>query len=163
LISAFKRLSIKNPNIKLLLVGTFESDLDPLKGKTLNEIENNHNIIHVGWQTDVRPYFAISNALVFPSYREGFPNVVMQAGAMDLPSIVTDINGCNEIIKHNINGLVIPPKDESELFIAMQYLIENPDESQKMAKASRKIIYANYQREVIWNALLKEYNNLENQ
>ncbi len=163
LISAFKRLSIKNPNIKLLLVGTFESDLDPLKGKTLNEIENNHNIIHVGWQTDVRPYFAISNALVFPSYREGFPNVVMQAGAMDLPSIVTDINGCNEIIKHNINGLVIPPKDESELFIAMQYLIENPDESQKMAKASRKIIYTNYQREVIWNALLKEYNNLENQ
>lgn len=163
LISAFKRLSIKNPNIKLLLVGTFESDLDPLKGKTLNEIENNSNIIHVGWQTDVRPYFAISNALVFPSYREGFPNVVMQAGAMDLPSIVTDINGCNEIIKHNINGLVIPPKDESELFIAMQYLIENPDESQKMAKASRKIIYANYQREVIWNALLKEYNNLENQ
>ena len=163
LISAFIRLYIKNPNIKLLLVGTFESDLDPLKGKTLNEIENNSNIIHVGWQTDVRPYFAISNALVFPSYREGFPNVVMQAGAMDLPSIVTDINGCNEIIKHNINGLVIPPKNESELFIAMQYLIENPDESQKMAKASRKIIYANYQREVIWNALLKEYNNLENQ
>lgn len=163
LISAFKRLSIKNPNIKLLLVGTFESDLDPLKGKTLNEIENNSNIIHVGWQTDVRPYFAISNALVFPSYREGFPNVVMQAGAMDLPSIVTDINGCNEIIKHNINGLVIPPKNESELFIAMQYLIENPEKSQKMAKASRKIIYANYQREVIWNALLKEYNNLENQ
>ena len=44
---------------------------------------------------------------MFPSYREGFPNVVMQAGAMGLPSVVSDINGCNEIIENNINGLVI--------------------------------------------------------
>ncbi len=163
LISAFKKLSKDHQHIKLLLVGTFESELDPLQASTLSEIENNKNIIHVGWQTDVRPYFAISSILAFPSYREGFPNVVMQAGAMDLPSIVTDINGCNEIIKQHINGLIIPPKDESELFIAMQYLVENPDEAQKMAKASRKIICDNYQREVVWNALLKEYNNLENQ
>ena len=50
-------------------------------------------------------------SLVFPSYREGFPNVVMQAGAMGLPSIVTDINGCNEIIEDGKNGLIILPKD----------------------------------------------------
>src|SRR5690606_35774476 len=67
---------------KLLLVGPLESDLDPLKEETLKEITNNPNIISVGFQKDVRPYFAIANALVFPSYREGFPNVVMQAGAM---------------------------------------------------------------------------------
>src|SRR5690606_37837734 len=82
---------------KLLLVGPLESDLDPLKEETLKEITTNPNIISVGFQKDVRPYFAIANALVFPSYREGFPNVVMQAGAMGLPSIVSNINGCNEI------------------------------------------------------------------
>ena len=162
LIDAFKKLSKDHQNIKLLLVGTLESELDPLQDSTLNEIENNKNIINVGWQTDVRPYFAISSILTFPSYREGFPNVVMQAGAMGLPSIVTDINGCNEIIKHKINGLIIPPKDENELYLAMLNLVKNPNESKKMANASRKMICDNYQRQVIWEALLQEYKNLEN-
>jgi glycosyltransferase involved in cell wall biosynthesis len=162
LISAFKKLSADYQNIKLLLVGTFESELDPLHDSTLNEIESNNNIINVGWQTDVRPYFAISNVLAFPSYREGFPNVVMQAGAMELPSIVTNINGCNEIIKEGVNGLIIPPKDENELYLAMLNIIENPSKQKELANASRKMICDNYQRQVIWEALLQEYRDLEN-
>lgn len=162
LISAFKKLSADHQNIKLLLVGTFESELDPLHDSTLNEIESNNNIINVGWQTDVRPYFAISNVLAFPSYREGFPNVVMQAGAMELPSIVTNINGCNEIIKEGVNGLIIPPKDENELYLAMLNIIENPSKQKELANASRKMICDNYQRQVIWEALLQEYRDLEN-
>ncbi|MCK0179212.1 glycosyltransferase family 4 protein [Flavobacteriaceae bacterium S0862] len=162
LISAFKKLSADHQNIKLLLVGTFESELDPLHDSTLNEIESNNNIINVGWQTDVRPYFAISNVLAFPSYREGFPNVVMQAGAMELPSIVTNINGCNEIIKGGVNGLIIPPKDEKELYLAMLSLVKNPNKCKELANASRKMICNNYQRQVIWEALLQEYRDLEN-
>ena len=98
LIGAFEKLQIEIPTIKLLLVGNFEDDLDPLLPTTINIINTNANIISVGFQNDVRPYFAVSNSLVFPSYREGFPNVVLQAGAMKLPSIVSNINGCNEII-----------------------------------------------------------------
>jgi len=162
LITAFKKLSTEYQNIKLLLVGTFESDLDPLQDDTLNEIESNKNIINVGWQTDVRPYFAISSVLAFPSYREGFPNVVMQAGAMGLPSIVTDINGCNEIIKHDVNGIIIQSKDKNELYLAMKNLIDNPNNCTELAKASRQMICDNYQRQVIWEALLKEYKDLEN-
>ncbi len=161
LISAFKKLSEKHQNIKLLLVGTFESELDPLEADTIKEIDTNINIISVGWKNDVRPYFAVSDILAFPSYREGFPNVVMQAGAMGLPSIVTDINGCNEIIKDNINGIIIPPKNEERLFTAMNTLIENSTKRHQLAQASRKLICDNYKREVIWEALLKEYQNLE--
>ncbi|RRN76523.1 glycosyltransferase family 1 protein, partial [Pseudoxanthomonas sp. SGD-10] len=95
-------------SLKLLLVGALESDLDPLSSETLQEIERNPDIIAAGFQKDVRPFFVMSDALVFPSYREGFPNVVMQAGAMDLPAIVSDINGCNEIIEEGVNGLIIP-------------------------------------------------------
>lgn len=161
LITAFKKLSTEYQNIKLLLVGTFESDLDPLQNDTLNEIESNDNIINVGWQTDVRPYFAISSILAFPSYREGFPNVVMQAGAMGLPSIVTDINGCNEIITQDVNGLIIQPKNENELYLAMKNLVENPNERKVLANASRQMICDNYQRQVVWEALLNEYKDLE--
>ncbi len=161
LISVFKKICVKHNNAKLLLVGTFESELDPLFEETLQEIETNNNIISVGWQADVRTYFAISNALVFPSYREGFPNVVMQAGAMNLPSIVTDINGCNEIIINNINGIIIPPKNEEQLLVAMLKMIEGSEKREQMASVSRDIICKSYKREVIWSALLQEYKDLE--
>jgi glycosyltransferase involved in cell wall biosynthesis len=80
---------------------------------------------HICWfPKDVRPYFAISHCLAFPSYREGFPNVVMQAGAMELPSIVTNINGCNEIIIEGQNGTIIPVKDSDALYLAMNKVVE---------------------------------------
>jgi len=161
LITAFKKITAKFNKAKLLLVGPFESELDPLHKDTIKEIELNDNIYSLGWQTDVRPFFAISDVLVFPSYREGFPNVVMQAGALNLPSIVTDINGCNEIIKDSVNGLIIPSKDEEILYKAMMTLIENTDERETLAKASRDIICNNYKREVIWEAILQEYKDLE--
>jgi len=101
LIEAFEQLSQNNKAVKLLLVGPFESDLDPLKASTVQAIESNRVIVSVGFRNDIRPYLAVSNCLVFPSYREGFPNVVLQAGAMSLPSIVSDINGCNEIIQQS--------------------------------------------------------------
>jgi glycosyltransferase involved in cell wall biosynthesis len=112
LVDAFNKLNQKYKFTKLLLVGPFEPILDPLSIETIQKIEKNTSIIHTGYQEDVRPFYAMSDVLTFPSYREGFPNVVLQAGAMDLPSIVTDINGCNEIITSGFNGEIIPKKDQ---------------------------------------------------
>jgi glycosyltransferase involved in cell wall biosynthesis len=162
LISAFSTIAKTNTKIKLLLVGQFETELDPLSSETLEELEKNKNIISAGWQNDVRPYFAIADALVFPSYREGFPNVVMQACAMELASIVTDINGCNEIITDNKNGLIVQPKSKEELQNAMQYLLDNPDKTNEFASSARPNILENYKREVIWKELQNLYKSLEN-
>ncbi|GEM52273.1 glycosyl transferase family 1 [Empedobacter brevis NBRC 14943 = ATCC 43319] len=158
LIEAFSKL--KTQHLKLLLVGPLESELDPLQGETLNEIETNSNIISVGFQKDVRSYFAIANALVFPSYREGFPNVVMQAGAMELPSIVSDINGCNEIIVEGKNGTIIPVKNTEVLKIAMQKMIEDKNLYHQLKKNARPMIQSRYEQSVVWDALLEEYNLL---
>ncbi|MGV0969254.1 glycosyltransferase family 4 protein [Empedobacter sp. ULE_I136] len=147
---------------KLLLVGPLETELDPLKEETLKEIELNKNIISVGFQKDVRPYFAISNALVFPSYREGFPNVVMQAGAMELPSIVSNINGCNEIIVEGENGTIIPVKNAEAITVAMQKLMEDKDYYLSLKNNARPMIQARYEQSVVWSALLDEYNSLIN-
>ena len=116
LITAFVRFSETNKQVKLLLVGPFEQHLNPINDSTLQKIKENSTIISVGYQNDVRPYYAISDCLVFPSYREGFPNVVLQAGAMNLPCIVTNINGSNEIITNNENGLIIEVKNENAIF-----------------------------------------------
>lgn len=151
LITAFSKIQQKN--LKLLLVGSFEQNLDPLEENTLTEINQNPNIISVGWQNDVRPYFAISDALVFPSYREGFPNVVMQAGAMGLPSIVSDINGCNEIIIDNVNGIIIPAKDENAIQSAMKNLYENKVLYQQLKSNSRTLIISRFPQKLIWNEI----------
>ncbi|WP_236682921.1 glycosyltransferase family 4 protein [Riemerella anatipestifer] len=160
LVAAFKQLDVENT--KLLLVGAEERNLDPLKEDTIYEIENNKNIIAVGYQTDVRPYFAIADALVFPSYREGFPNVVMQAGAMGLPSIVSDINGCNEIIIEGKNGWIIPPKNVEELYLAMRRMMEDKKAYLDLKTQSRQMIVDRYQQQVVWEALLQEYKQLLN-
>ena len=164
LIKAFSELQTAKNNeltgIKLLLVGDLESDLDPLNPETLAEINQNKDIISAGFQQDVRPFFAISDALAFPSYREGFPNVVMQAGAMGLPSIVSDINGCNEIIVEGKNGLIIPPKNVEKLKEKMLTLAKDKNLYTKLKGNSRRMIENRYEQSVVWNALLEEYEGL---
>ena len=161
LVEAFSKLNQEINAIKLLLVGPFEEDLNPLKPETLEIIKSHSSIISVGYQNDVRPYFSISNALVFPSYREGFPNVVMQAGAMNLPSIVSDINGCNEIIENNKNGIIIPVKNSTALFVAMKEFVQNSVSFQFMKSNSRSLIENRFEQKMVWESLLNEYESLE--
>ncbi len=170
LIAAFTNLqpqasqSQTEPNptnkLKLLLVGNYEHQLDPLHQSTLDAIYENPNIIAVGYQEDIRPFLAVSDVFVFPSYREGFPNVVLQAGAMGLPCIVTDINGSNEIIVEGINGTIIPPKNANALENAMQKLKDNFTFSQSLAQNARERITSRYEQQVVWDALLAEYQML---
>jgi glycosyltransferase involved in cell wall biosynthesis len=161
LIKAFCKLHQSNPDCNLLLVGPFEQQLDPLKPETIDIIQTHPGIISVGYQQDVRPFLAISDILTLPSYREGFPNVVLQAGAMNLPSIVTDINGCNEIITEANNGLIIPVKDENALYSAMLNLLKNEGLRSSLASKARHEITSNYERKEFWKILLKEYKELE--
>lgn len=163
LVTAFSKLLVSSSGVenpKLLLVGPFETELDPLLPETLKIIETNANIISVGFQKDVRPYFAISDCLTFPSYREGFPNVVMQAGAMGLPSIVSDINGCNEIVVEGENGTIIPVKNVEAIQKAMQKMMEDKEYYSKLKENARPMIQSRYEQSVVWNALLEEYNTL---
>lgn len=160
LVHAFLRLYQENNRIRLLLVGSFEKNLDPVLPEVEELILHHPAIEFVGYQPDVRPFFAASDALVFPSYREGFPNVVIQAGAMGLPSIVTDINGCNEIIIDGQNGVIIPPKDEQALYEAMERFILYPEEVREMTMNARPLIASRYEQRMVWEALLKEYEML---
>ena len=160
LFHAFDKLSKETTNIKLLLIGPFEEDLDPISENSKEVLNNNQNIIEVGFQNDVRPFFAISNCLVFPSYREGFPNVVIQAGAMGLPSIVSDINGCNEIVEDGINGLIVSPKDENILYDAMNKVVKDDELRVLLSKDARRLIVERYDQQFVWNIIKNEYDLL---
>lgn len=154
--------NMRNRAPKLLLVGPLESELDPLLPETLNEMEHNKNILTVGYQKDVRPYLAAADALIFPSYREGFPNVVMQAGALELPAVASNINGCNEIIKNNKNGIIISVKNKDQIYNALIKLMSDVNLYNKMKSEARENIVQHYDQKLIWNAILTEYRELTN-
>ncbi len=160
LISAFKEINIKYTNTKLLLVGWFEDTLDPLQKITIKEINNNKNILAVGAQSDVRPFLKIMDIFVFPSYREGFGVSVMEAAAMNLPVISSDISGCNEIIIDGFNGILIPPKSTTALIDAMESFVKHPEQIRVMRKATRDFIIKKYSQEHVWEEALALYQKI---
>lgn len=161
LAEAFARLEKEFPSCRLLLVGDFEEKLDPVSPETKRMFLENSRVTFAGWQQDIRPYLAASDIFVFPSYREGFPNVVLQAGAMGLPSIVTDINGSSEIIRDGVNGVIIPPRDTEALWKAMRNMLTDEAARRKMAANARNLIGSRYDRMFLWQELKKTYKSLE--
>ena len=160
IVAAFDRLSRERSDVRLLLVGRFEDDLDPLLPESRECIERNKQIEFVGYQSDVRPYLAASDVLLLPSYREGFPNVVIQAGAMGLPSIVSDISGCNEIIIDHKNGIIIPKQDSEALYNAMRRLASETELTRLLAASARGLVATRYAQSEVWRATLDMYNSL---
>ncbi len=162
LVEAFAGLNRVHPATRLVLVGGQEPGLDPLSPGTQAEIGGNPAIEAVGSQADVRPWLAASDAFVFPSYREGFPNVVIEAGAMGLPSIVTDINGSREIVVEGRNGIVVPPRDTGALRTAMEDFLENPGRRKDMAAAARGLVASRYEQSFVRNCLKEFYKEIIN-
>lgn len=160
LAEAFSNLSSTyGDKVHLVLVGDKES-LDPLDEKTQSTFETLGNIHAVGSQKDVRPWYSAADALVFPSYREGFPNVVIEACAMGLPCIVTDINGAREIIINGENGVIIPSHDEKQLLGAMREFVLSPQKVKEMASRARVSVASRFEQGYVWRCLKEFYRSV---
>lgn len=160
LVDAFEKVQSVHPQARLILLGRFEPELDPISPHTAERIKDNPAIITPGFVSDIRPWLKASDVLVHPSYREGFPNSILEAGAMNLPCIVTDINGCNEAILPQKNGIIVPVRDADALADAMRYVIENPEETARMASVAREMIAERYNRPDVHKAILEMYRSL---
>ena len=162
LCDAFDRLSKEFPQVRLLLVGWREDDLDPVSDKTQDLIDSNPSINYVGeiWGDDLLAYYAAADCFVLPSYREGFPNTVLEAGAMGLPSIVTDINGSREIIVENENGMIVPPRDADALFVAMRRMLNDDRRRSYMASNARNMIGCRFEQGFVRQCLFDFYDTI---
>ena len=160
LVDAFKRLNAECTGVQLMIVGSFEDKLDPLPVHTRDILDSCSDIILAGYQNDVRPYLAASDVLVLPSYREGFPNVILQAGAMGLPVIVTDVNGSDEVIEQGVNGVIVPKYDVDALYNAMYAMVRDSERTKQMAGVARNMIAERFDQRDVWAATMEMYNSL---
>lgn len=162
LVEAFVKLNEKHPDTRLVLVGGYESELDPLKPETLQKIEFCKAIDACGpkYGDDLLMEYMKSDCFIMPSYREGFPNTVIEAGAMGLPSIVTDINGSREIIVDGENGLIVPPQTVQPLYDAMERMMNDKDLREKMRQNARPMIASRFEKNFVQGCLVEFYDEV---
>ncbi len=162
LVNVFTQLQKDNENLKVILVGEYEAALDPLPEATLHEIESNSSIIHINWSNRVEYFLQLADFFVFPSHREGFPNVLLQAGSMGLPVICSHITGNIDIVTNNETGLIFESGNEQQMFKLLQYALLHPQHMQEMAKKLQQHVRENYRQENIWQNMLEAYKTLVN-
>lgn len=156
LVKAFDILQLQNSKLHLLLVGNLD-EKDVLPNEITKIILNSERITFVGHKKDVRPYMYMSDIFIFPSYREGLPQSLLQACAMGKCCIATNIDGCNEIISNQVNGLLIPVKDISAIINAINSIIESPTKQKAYGLAAQEFVKRNYDQKNLYSELLVFY------
>lgn len=161
LIEAFKLLQSEfREKVQLLLVGPREQQLDPLPEKTLHEIENNKGIISVGFTNTPENYFYVCDVFTLPSYREGFGTVILEAAAMEKPSIGTNIYGVSDAIANGETGFLCKLHDVNDLYLKIKLLIQNKELREKLGKNGRIRVVKDFDQDILTNATITEYKKL---
>lgn len=162
LVEAFTRLHEKHPQTRLVLVGEYEAELDPVNDITRKHIDTNPGIDACGpkYGDDLLKEYVKADCFVMPSYREGFPNTPMEAGAMGLPNIVTDINGSREIVVDGENGLIVPPRTVQPLYEAMERMLTDDALREKMRRNARPMIEARFEKGFVQGCLIAFYKEI---
>lgn len=159
LVTAFLDSKIVNQS-KLVLLGSFEQQLNPLKAKIFRKIQDHPRIVHVEWTDHVAHYMALSDVLVHASHREGFPNVLLEAGAMQLPVICSNIIGNIDLVTQRMTGLIFPVKNTEILKEAMEFSFVKRDVMQLCADNLYLEVTQKYVRPKLHQVILENYQRL---
>lgn len=164
LVAAFVRLHAHHPSTRLVLVGNYERSLDPVSDDTQGLIGTNDAIDACGpkYGDDLLQMYVDADCFVMPSYREGFPNTVLEAGAMGLPSIVTDINGSREIVENEKNGLIVPSKNADALYNAMERMLTDDAARKTMKDNARPMIASRFEKNFVQKCQIEFYERILN-
>jgi len=160
LVESFINLVKKYPNLKLLLVGDYEEDLNPIDKKNKKFIDELDSIIAIGFKNDIREFLAITDLFTLPSYREGLPNSLIEAGSFGIPLLATDINGCNEIIENNETGILVKKKDAKSLKDGIEKLIVDKRLYSYIRDNVRDKIIKKYDQNYFWKELKNEFKKV---
>lgn len=157
LVEAWKIISTKIEKAKLLLVGPFE-ERDSLPQETKQFILNEPSIVFTDFVEDSVPYYNLMDVFILPSYREGFPTVVLEASSMSLPVITTKSTGCIDSILENETGVFTEIKGGA-IADKILYYFEDPEVRKNHGLAGRKWVSLNFDQHIVWKHIINEVFN----
>lgn len=162
LIEAFASLYETCTHVRLWLAGTFEEvrQEETLPVQTLEQISAHPGIVHLGWVDEVPYLLDLADVLVHPSYREGFPNVLLQAGAMRCPVICSRITGNVDIVKDGETGWLFEKADVATMLDAMRQSLDDRSRAEQMAARLHTEVVTWYERGAFHELLYQEYMRL---
>lgn len=160
LVQAFNELKKEYENIKLLLIGPREKGGDPVCGKTLEIVDESDDITNVGLCLVIEKYLSVSDIFALPSYREGFPTVVMEAGAMKVPSVVTDIVGGRDTVLNGVTGEHFKPRSVESLKGALRKLLSDKERRVEMGNNAYDRVLEDFTLEILAKKNTDEYKRL---
>lgn len=143
-------------NAHLLIVGSYE-ERDPVPPETRQKLEKCVRIHRVEWVNDTAPLYAASDILVLPTYREGFPNVPLEAAAMGLPVLATRVVGCVDAVQDGVTGVLVPAGDSTALEAALRRYLTDAELRHQHGDAGQRRVVESFRPEVIWEALHRIY------
>jgi glycosyltransferase involved in cell wall biosynthesis len=159
LIAAFLISRQKYPSLRLLLVGDFE-DGDPVPDVIRKQIENDRSIIRTGFVRDPAPYYGLMDAFVFPTHREGFGEVSLEAQASGVPVVTTTATGVIDSVVDGVTGFVVPVGNSDILAARISQLLQDERLRDRMGQAGRKWVVQQFRQEIVAQALVQEYRRL---
>ena len=159
LAEAWQNLRNQHPDLYLLLIGPIEPQ-DPIPDYVLERLKNDPRVKFTGSVADPAPFYAAMDILCLPTYREGLPNTPLEAAAMRLPVVITDVDGCPEAVENGVTGIVVPAHSSKALSGALDQLIQNPEKRKIMGEVGRERVLEKFKSEIIWQALYENYREL---
>ncbi len=158
LVRAVHALRARGVDVRLVLVG--EGDERAALERLVRELHLGDRVRLAGWQADVRPYFEAMDAFALPSLREGLPNVVLEAMALDVPVVSTRVNGVPRLVQDGRNGFLVAPGDLAGLTTALFGLLTNPALRAVFRAAGRRTVETRYSFATRMHRLKRLYDEL---
>lgn len=160
LIEAFDRILLAEPSTHLLLVGWFDRAEDALDAALRHRILTHPRIHCSGFVSDTAPYYRGMDVMVLPTWREGFPNAVLEAQATGIPVVTTESTGARDAVVPEVTGLLIPPGYPEAIVEAVVKLLRDPERRVYMGRAARAWVTEHYSEERVLGLTAEYYRSL---